>query len=437
MNTEQIYKLQADRTFYLRGFTGLGAAASLCQTSPSGFTACGVFRDMADFCVLVIFDADNKVEHYSVRYLPDFDLSGIKLSFDVSYKGLQPLDSAKYSWIDWAGLDFITKSGQPGKIKQLWDYATLKSGNYSVAQASCTITAPGGCTLYDRLTLFVNNASFDFVAGGGGTASYVAHTLANSVNSYDWSSFSNHSVSVLASADASGNLTLKSARTGHVAISGNSVRWVDCIKFPGIASGSTIYLAGTAYIVQTVDSPTSLTLRSPASAVDGRTVPYLAEFGGLDGNSVTAYIVVRPGNISLSVDNPVISLRGGNSDDVVWSISLDFTDLGIDQLRQAWLTFAPQLPNGAAYVDTEWTASFSNWMVQDPLNKRPLKCAGPRSVRIGNNDNSACIYSGSGWSTMSANNYWHGYGRLSSRVGDAVTVSYSSRYTHDLYVGTS
>src|SRR3982751_5608941 len=102
MNTEQIYKLQPDRTFYLRGFTGRGAAASLCQTSPSGFTACGVFRDMADFCVLVIFDADNTFEHYSVRYLPDFDLSGIKLSFDVSYKGLQPLDSAKYSWIDWA-----------------------------------------------------------------------------------------------------------------------------------------------------------------------------------------------------------------------------------------------------------------------------------------------------------------------------------------------
>jgi hypothetical protein len=83
MSTEQILKLQPDRTLYLRGFDGAGAAASLCQASPTGFTVCGVFRDMADFCVLVLYDADNTFEHYSVRYLPSFDLSGIVLSFDL------------------------------------------------------------------------------------------------------------------------------------------------------------------------------------------------------------------------------------------------------------------------------------------------------------------------------------------------------------------
>src|SRR3954449_10451150 len=127
MSTEQILKLQPDRTLYLRGFDGTGAAASLSQTSPTGFTVCGVFRDMADFCVLVIYDADNTFEHYSVRYLPSFDLSGMVLNFDVSYQGLQPIDSAKYSWIDWAQLDVQSPAGaitQP----RLWDYATFVSG---------------------------------------------------------------------------------------------------------------------------------------------------------------------------------------------------------------------------------------------------------------------------------------------------------------------
>jgi len=149
MSTEQILKLQPDRTLYLRGFSGTGAAASLCQTSPTGFTVCGVFRDMADFCVLVLYDADNIFEHYSVKYLPDFNLSGMVLTFDLSYQNLQPIDSAKFSWIDWAQLDVLTTAGNPVQVR-LWDYATLASGNYAVAQGTYNISAPGGCTIYDR-----------------------------------------------------------------------------------------------------------------------------------------------------------------------------------------------------------------------------------------------------------------------------------------------
>src|SRR5207302_11446374 len=126
MPTEQILKLQPDRTLYLRGFDGTGAAAALCQTSPTGFTVCGVFRDMADFCVLVIYDADNLFEHYSVKYLPSFDFSGIVLNFSLSYQGLQPIDSAKFSWIDWAQLDVISSTGVLSQVT-LWDQATLAS----------------------------------------------------------------------------------------------------------------------------------------------------------------------------------------------------------------------------------------------------------------------------------------------------------------------
>jgi hypothetical protein len=436
MSTEQIAKFQPDRTLYLRGFTGVGSAAALHDSSPVGFTVSGVFRDMADFCVLVLYDADNTFEHYSVRYLPDFDLSGIKLSFNVAYRGLQPLDSSRYSWIDWSQLDVIRKDESSTRIP-LWDHATLVSGNYAVAHGTYSISAPNGCTIYDRLTLFVNNASFDFVAGGGEPAAYVAQTLANAVNNYDWSTFSNHSVSVVASADANGTLTLKNARTGKAKVSGATVQWTEGIKFPGIAPGSTIYLGGVPFVVSVVNNATILTLTAPAQAVDGRTVPYLAEYGGSDGNSVSTYMVVRPGNVTLAVDRSELRLSGGNSDGVVWNISLDFSALGIDQIRQAWVTFAPELAAASVYSDTEWNATFANWTVQDPLNKRFLRCAGPASTRIGNDATNACQYSGSGWSLLPANNYWQGFGQTTSTLGDALGVTYTSSSTHDLYLGTS
>ncbi len=311
------------------------------------------------------------------------------------------------------------------------------SGNYAVAQGRYAISAPNGCTIYDRLTLFVNNVSFDFLAGGGEPAAYVAQTFANSINNYDWSSFSSHSVSVLASADSSGTLTLRNARTGKARVSGASVEWTEGIKFPGIAPGSTIYLGGVNYTVSLVTGPTTLTLTAPAQAVDGRTVPYLAEYGGSDGNSVSTYMVVRPGNVTLAVDRSEVQLSGGNSDDVVWNVSLDFSALGIDQIRQAWMTFAPQLTPASVYADTEWTATFTNWTTRDPLNKRFLRCAGPASLRIGNDASTACQYAGSGWSLTAANNYWQGFGQITSTVGDSVTVTYRMNSTHDLYLGTS
>ncbi len=433
MSTEQILKLQPDRTLYLRGFDGNGAAASLCQTSPTGFTVCGIFRDMADFAVLVLYDADNVFEHYSMRYLPSFDLSGMVLNFNLTYQGLQPIDSAKFSWIDWAQLDVVSPTGEISQIR-LWDHATLGSGNYSVAQGTYTFSAPGGCIIYDRLTLFVNNAEFDFVAQGGESAADVAQWFADAINSYGWWTYEQNSVSVIASVDGTGKLTLKNARTGRVNASGSDVEWYDGAKFPGIAPGSTVYIDGVSFSVASVNSPTSLTLStSPGSQTS---VPYVAEYGGVDGNSLGVYLVVRPGNL-LQVDNPVLQLTGGNSDGVTWNISLDFSALAIDQIRQAWITFAPMLPASGIYSDTEWTATFSNWSVADPNGKRTLEIAGPGSLRIGNDESGACVYSGPGWKTQPANNYWHGYARVTAEPGDSVTVSYTSNQVHDLYLGTS
>lgn len=438
MSTERINKFQPDRTLYLRGFTGFGAAAALCEASPTGFKAYGVFRDQADFAVAVLYDADNIYEHYSVKYLPDFNLSGMGLNFSLTYQGLQPIDSAKYSWIDWAQMDVIKTTGEPARIP-LWDHATLASGSYSAAQGTYTISAPGGCAAGDQLILYINNVSFGFTAHGGETAAQVAQAFANDINAHDWSTYANTSVAVIASADPSGNLTLTNARTGTVDVNGTSVTWLAGVKFPGIAANSTMFLGGEAYLVSSVVSPTTLTLTS--AAPNASNTPYLASYGGVDGNDVQVYMLAGPANGTLAVNNPVLHLSGGNSDSVTWNISLDFSALGIDQIRQAWLTFAPQLAPGAAYADTQWSAVFSNWSVTDPNGVQALKCAGPGSVRVGNNDPS-CVYSGAGWQTVAANNYWRGFaqqqpGLDATHTGDSVTATYRCASTHDLYLGTS
>ncbi len=437
MNTERINKFQPDRTLYLRGFTGFGAAASLCQASPTGFQVYGVFRDQADFCVLVVYDADNLFEHYSVKYLPDFNLSGMVLNFSLTYQGLQPIDSAKYSWIDWAQLDVVPTDGvsdkAPVKIN-LWDYATQASGSYTAAHGNYTFSAPGGCAAGDQLTLFVNNVSFTFTAHGGETAAQVAQTFAGYINNYNWSTYANAGIALLAFADSSGNLTLRYARAGTVNVNGTSVTWQSGIKFPGIPATSMIVLGGKSYYVSAVTGPTTLTLTS--AAPNASNVPYTASYGSVDGNDVQVYMLVRPANRTLKVNNPVLQLAGGNSDNVTWNISLDFTALGIAQIRQAWFTFAPQLAAGAAYSATQWTASFTNWSVTDPKGIQALQCAGPGSVRIGNGD-PGCVYSGTGWSAVPANNYWRGFGRETGTAGDSVTVTYNCASTHDLYLGTS
>jgi len=68
--SEVINKLQPDRTIYLNGFDGFGAAVALHHASPTGFEVTGVFRDQADFAVFLLWDADDSFVHYSDPVVP-------------------------------------------------------------------------------------------------------------------------------------------------------------------------------------------------------------------------------------------------------------------------------------------------------------------------------------------------------------------------------
>jgi len=91
---------------HLQGFDDYGAAAALWGASDTGFTVSGVFRDMADFAVLVLFQKDDPFGHPLFSYLPDGDLTGLVLDFDVTWQGIQSWESLKNAWTDWNTLDY-------------------------------------------------------------------------------------------------------------------------------------------------------------------------------------------------------------------------------------------------------------------------------------------------------------------------------------------
>ncbi len=518
-------KLQPDRTIYLRGFNTFAAAASIHSASPAGFTVSGTFRDPADFAVAVLYDVDNYYEHPLIKYLPDFSLSGLTLDFDLNYTGgLQPIDSPKYNWIDWATLDCIREDGTTAQIR-LFDNSMLVDASFPAASVTCTLlTQSGGIQPFDRATLWYQNLAFDYIvpagnstvqfvfyAEGTGTVhsitvngiayshtesnplgessadqaaaliaalsgsafvsavtgsvsnavlltvlpaqdgvpfavsasdgnaagtmlytstTFVAAQIAAQINTTNWISANTpHALMATVSGAA---LTLTAARYGLATVSSTSVTIpvvsTPVTVFSGITAGSPIFLAGTTYTVASIQSPFALTLTT--AAVSGSDVAWVAPRGGHDGNLIELYSLAK--TTTLGFDETQYQFSGGSSD-VTWNCTVDFTALGIDSLRQCWLTFAPALVTGS-YVATEWAATFSNWQLNGPLGTRQLLVAGAGSNRVEQND-TACTYTGA-W-TQEAGFYSKYFANTTSDSTASVSITYICQFQHDVWIGTS
>ncbi len=532
--SERIYKLQPNRTMSLRGFDALGASAAIHSATANSFAVSGNFRDAADFAVLVLWDADNFYEHPRLKYLPDFNFSGLTLTFDMQYDaGLQPIDSPKSNWIDWATLDYVLAPGPDLRVTAtvpllpkifLWDHCTLASGNFTAAVGTFHLQSDSQIQPYDRVTLWFQNFSYDFVApvpsveyqffdmgagainsitvnarvyshtesnpggesgadqanalvalinagagdaqvtasvgsvsnavlltaktGQGGAVvpvsgtgnaaasigfaqiSDVAIALAAEINSTNWW-YTNPTHSLRAIAGPA-SVTVTAGRYGTVNVSGTGVTWVSGTKFVGLSAGLTITINTTVYTIASVPSPTRLTLT--AAATNAANAQYVADRGGVDGNLITMYSLSKTTHLSCLEQS--VALSGGNSA-VTWQCSLDFTALGLSQLRQCWLTFAPPLANGKAFAGNEWSAAYSNWTLTGPETTKALQVAGPNSVRV-EDDDTACVYTGT-WATLAPETgfYSGGIARATSALNDSVTVTYSCGQVHNLYLGTS
>ena len=434
---------------------------------------------------------------------------------------MQPIDSPKFNWIDWATLDCIRKDGTTAQVR-LWDSATLMSGTFEAATATCTVQTSGhGVQPFDRTTLWYQNLAFDYIvpagdtsvefaffaagtgtvhsitingttyshtetnslgessadqataliaamvsdpyvtAGAGSTSNavlltvraahdgvafpvsatdgnapatmkytspdFVAAQIGDQVNATDWIS-ANTTHALMASVTGPA-ITLTAARYGVATVSGTSLTVSPgSTVFSGITAGSPIFVGGVPNTVASVASPTALTLST--SAGTGTNVPWVAPRGGRDSNLIELYSLSK--TATLLFDAGQYAMSGGSSN-VTWTCTLDFTALGIDSLRQCWLTFAPSLVTGA-YSATEWSAVFSNWALAGSSATKKLQVAGPGSVRIEQSD-IACVTTGT-W-TQEAGFYSKYFASVTADPAATVTITYICQFTHDLWVGTS
>jgi hypothetical protein len=280
------------------------------------------------------------------------------------------------------------------------------------------------------------NATVHIFNLGAGSS---VQTIINQINQYDWP-YEGPAMAIIADNPSGTDIRIRAGRYGTVDTSGTAVSWVSGQKFTAIAAGTPIFIAGVQYTISSVTSATELVLT--ASAGTQSAVRYLAERGGMDGNMID--VQVRSKNSNLTTSGATAfgayyqenkQLAGGSSD-VTWRITIDFTDLGIDQLRQAWLTLAPKMANSEAYADTEFVLDCTNWSVSDPSSHRALSIANPKkTVRVGSRDARA-VRTGTGW-TQEVGFYLKGFAQGSSILNDTITVRYHSQYTHKLFLGTA
>ena len=267
-------KFQPDRTLYLRGFNTFAAAASIHNASSTGFTVSGTFRDPADFAVAVLYDADNYYEHPLIKYLPDFNLAGLTLNFNLNYSdAVQPIDSPKSNWIDWATLDCIREDGTTAKIN-LFENAMLVDAAFPAASATVTLLTSGpGIQGFDRATLWYQNIAFDYIVPGAST-NVAFNFFASGTGTV-------HSITV------NGN-TYSHTETNPLGESSTDV-----------ASALAAAMAGDAYVTA-ASSANTVTLTVQA-AHDGVEFPVSAS----DGNASATMLYTSPAFVATELANQI------------------------------------------------------------------------------------------------------------------------------------
>ena len=452
--SERIYKLQPNRTMALRGFDALGAAAALHSATDNSFKVSGIFRDPADFAVLILYDADNFYEHPRCKYLPNFTFNGLSLSFDVHYTGLMPLDSPKYETIDWPFLDFIRKDESTGTVR-LSDHATPIAGTRTSASTSFTVIADDP-KQFDYLTLWYLNLAYEYSVPKVECAFLIeavapghAHTI--TVNSIPYThvetTFDGNAGVAAGLVNALAACPDISASVGTNTIETGPMNQVNIRGRRTGDTGVTVVWKTQSHVVKGVTAQSiaenlaakiNATNWSVANSlfhlhahVQGATIHIETVQPGVDGNMLNMYAVAK--NSRLQTSAPTAAFTGGSSD-VTWHVELNFHDLGMEEVRQMWFTYAPPLANGKAFEETEWQAVYTNWQVTGPENVRMLQVAGPGSVRIEETD-SWCKFMGA-W-TDEYGFFSEGYSKHASATGATVTINYVCPREHDLYVGTS
>ena len=370
----------------------------------------GVFRDMADFAVLVLFQKDDPFGHPLFSYLPDGDLTGLVLDFDVTWQGVQSWESLKNAWTDWNTLDYSINGVGHTDVKWMGTPGiTVTCNTTGRTGASATyVLNLNGPQPGDKVTLWYQNQSFispaisashtttDQAMWWQGNAAYNhwvsigSATYSCPEDSLNSAGVANNIVAQINAADPNctattggdyGNeifITLKPAVSGPVAVSSSDGSAADALSQ---VSAATILQS----IAQQINA-VNWVLNGPAVLSASVVAPnqlVITAAPGADGNMVAFYQTDNNSSSRLYFTAANWNLSGGSSDNVSWHVHIDFTALGWSSVDKVWWTIAPALPNNQAYQPTEWQLVMTNWTVtSNPASKRALNVAGPGSVRI-------------------------------------------------------
>jgi hypothetical protein len=157
------------------------AIAALSQTSETGFTVSGCWRQQFDWAV-VEWNRDNVFEHPTLRNLPDGNLSGVQLVYEEVRTNCIALDSNWYPTVDWPYLRVWADANGTETIYQvpIANYATPASGSYVPATAQFELT--GVPTAGDYIELAWLNQQFNYQMTATDTLETGIAALAAAIN---------------------------------------------------------------------------------------------------------------------------------------------------------------------------------------------------------------------------------------------------------------
>jgi hypothetical protein len=369
---EQLTKLRPDRDLQCY-FQEPSAIAALSQTSPSGFTVSGCWRDPFDW-VVVEWNRDNVFEHPALRNLPDGDLSGVQLSYQEIRTNCIAMDSTLYPTVEWP---FLRIWADAGGVETLYDvpldnaslgYATAIKGIFTPATA--TFQLSGVTTVGDYIELAWLDQQFNYLVTGSDTLESSLAALAGAINLL-------------------GDGTVAAA-----------------------SSGTQI----------------SLTYSANAGANANRIGVYATVYGAESEIWSPGYVQFSGGKspeqwqVNLNFD----ALQGYVDPDRSTLVPVPTTD--VRKMRWTW---AADLQT-ANFQRSEFSVVVTNWSV----GGRDLvyQVAGPGSRRI-EDDFSAIVYSGGQWSS-GIGNFSGGSIHWTTTPGCFLQCSYTAGTDHLLYLGT-
>ncbi|MGA2145837.1 MAG: hypothetical protein ABSH49_12840 [Bryobacteraceae bacterium] len=349
------------------------AVAALSQTSATGFTVSGCWRQQFDWAV-VEWNRDNVFEHPALRNLPDGDLSGLVLGYQETRTNCIAMDSTWYPTVDCPYLRIWADTGGTETVYKvpLTNYATPIGSD---TPATTQITLQGTVTAGDYIVLAWLDQQFNYQVTANDDLSSAAAQLAAIISGF--------------------------YQTGASEVNAAAQGAVITLTYYGSAgaNGNRVGVYGTA-------SGAGTETWGPASALFSGGVSPQSWQVELNFSEVQGYQVNSDGSLTAVSQIPTTNVR---------------------KLRWTWAADV----QATAFARSEFSVVVTNWTVTG--SNLAYSVAGPGSRRIEDNS-TELAYTGS-W-LQSIGNFSGGSIHYTTEAEASIQCQYTASATHSLYLGT-